>query len=237
MIDYGSEVVAWGVPIFEGVKHPAWYALQRLGFRLARLFPPDNLWLVQSGARRMWPFAPYELVQDMLAEEKQRSRRADWFFLVEDDVVPNPDVYERLRDAAHPENRPFVSSLAYCRQWPCGPGVADTRTSGDTNIRTQWEKAPPDGTHKADSVGFCAALFHRSLFDKVPEPWFGVRPPSSKGGYVHDAWWCYQMKKVGLEPYVCCDAEVGHIGEAVVIGRRVSEAIHAKMTETAAGNE
>uniref|UniRef100_A0A6M3IRL1 Glycosyltransferase n=1 Tax=viral metagenome TaxID=1070528 RepID=A0A6M3IRL1_9ZZZZ len=218
MID--QEVLAWATAIYEAVKTPAWFALQKLGFRLARQFHEDSLWLLRQPHDRLtYPYCVYWYVNAMFDRERSDGRRADWFLWIEDDIVPQDDLYEKLRAAADPEDRPYVSALAYTRTPPYGPGIASVSKLGNVNTRTQWEDVPQSGTHPTDSVGMCAALFHRSLFDRIPEPWFGVMPPNKRGGIGPDAFWCSRLIENGIQPYVCCDAEVEHIGPPVLINR------------------
>jgi len=215
-----TETLAWATAIYEAVKTPAWFALQKLGFRLARRFAEDRLWLLRHPHDRLtYPFCVYWYVQAMFERERAENRRADWFLWIEDDIVPSDDLYERLRAVADPEDRPFVAALAYTRTPPYGPGAVSVRKLGNVKTRAQWENVPADGVHPVDSVGMCAALFHRSLFDRVSEPWFGVLPPSKRGGIGPDAYWCERLRQHGIQPYVCCDAEVKHIGPPVLIDR------------------
>jgi hypothetical protein len=219
-----TETVAWATAIYEAVKTPAWFALQKLGFRLARQFSDENLWLLRHPRDRLtYPFCVYHYVQAMFEREVEAGHKADWFLWIEDDIVPDDDVYEKLRAAADPKDRPFVASLAYTRTPPYGPGVVSVRQLGEATTREQWPDVPESGTHPADSVGMCACLIHRSLFDRVPEPWFDVLPPKKHGGIGPDAFWCERLRQCGIQPYVCCDAEVSHVGPSVLINRKTAK--------------
>lgn len=215
-----TETIAWATAIYEGVKTPAWFALQKLGFSLARQFPEENLWLLRHPNDRLtYPFCVYWYVNAMFKREEREGRNADWFLWIEDDIVPKDDLFEKLRAAADPVDRPYVAALAYCRTPPFGPGIVDITVNGNRELRQQWDVVPESGTHPVDSVGMCAALIHRSVFSRVPEPWFGVSPPHEFGGIGPDAWWCKRLLTAGIQPYVCCDAEVGHIGPPMLVTR------------------
>jgi len=214
-----SETVAWATPIYEAVKPVTWRALQRLGFRMARTI--ENLWLLDIPDRLTYPFSHRAIVESLEQREKQDGRRADWLFIIEDDIVPATDLYDVLRAAVDPVNKPYVSALAYCRTEPYWPGAADViPTNGRFGVR-QWESAPQSGTLPVDQVSMCAALFHRSLFDRVAKPWFGT------GDIGPDAFWCKRLKMHGIQPYMCCDAEVGHLATGTIINRKRSEAWNA----------
>lgn len=193
---------------------------------MARQLPEANLWVLEPERDRLtYPFCVYGYVRAMFDDEKRRDKRADWFFWIEDDIVPPEDLCETLLAAADPEDKPFMAALAYCRTPPYGPGLVTVKNP----FRYQWAKAPTSGVHPVDSVGMCACLIHRSLFDRVAEPWFGVLPPTEHLGFGPDAWWCNRLVNSGIQPYVCCDAEVKHIADGVLIGREISEKCAERM--------
>lgn len=220
-----NEVVAWATAIYESAKPAAWRAHIALAAEMARSMPKENLWLLRPIQERLtYPFCVFWHVRAMMDREKVEGRRADWFFWLEDDVIPPEDCYAKLRAAADSESRPFVSALAYARVPPYGPAIISAKEMNGVLMRSQWEKAPVSGTHPADAVGMCACIIHRRLFDLVDEPWFEVQSPQSGySGMGPDALWCYRLKQIGIQPHVCCDIEVGHVGDGVVANRALSE--------------
>ena len=218
-----SEHIALATAVYEGVKPKAFRAIQRMSIRIGQSF--GTVWVISPQRDRLtYPFCVSGYIYALFAREEAEGCRADWLLWLEDDVVPPADLYEKLRAAADPLHKPYVCALAYCNSPPYWPGVADI----EGNRRIQWQEAPAEGTHAVDSVGMCAALFHRSVFDRVKEPWFGVLPPRENSGIGPDAYWCYRLKEHGIQPYVCCDAEVGHVGTGPVITRELSERWNAQ---------
>lgn len=225
-----NETIAIAIPVFDSVKQPAYRAHLEMAAKMGGS-DCDVWWLKPDWERRTYPFCVQGMVEEMFATEKAEGRKADWFFWLEDDIVPDKDIYFQLREAASPEDRPYVSALAYCRTRPYHPGVADVIDKDGMKYVRQWQDAPHSGTVPADRIGMCAALFHRSLFDRVSEPWFAV-DVSSGIGIGPDSFWCRRLKDSGIQPYLCCDTRVGHVGTAAVITQEISEQWNAARKST-----
>lgn len=222
------ETVAVSIAVFESVKTKAYRSHLAMIAEMARRIEPENLWLLDPRwERRTYPFCVQGMVDLMLVTEKDRGEKVDWFFWLEDDIIPAPDVYFRLRAVADIEERPYVAALAYCRTRPYFPGVATIIQENGIRCAAQWQDAPHEGVVPVDRVGMCAALFHRSIFDRVSQPWFGVDVASDRG-IGPDAFWCSRLKAHGIQPYLCCDVTVGHLGEPPIITQEISEQWNAQ---------
>ena len=221
-----NEVVAWGTAIYESAKPAAWRSHVALAAELGRTVPKENLWLLKPMQERMtYPFCVFWHVKAMLDRETAEGRRADWFFWLEDDIIAPPDTYSILRAAADKDERPYVSGLVYARVPPHGPGVAEVTYGSGVRYVTQWVDAPQSGTHLAGMAGMGACVIHRSLFDKIPEPWFSIEPPQTTwSGAGPDSAWSYRLAQIGVPVNVCCDVRLGHVGDGIVVDRSVSEA-------------
>jgi len=172
--------------------------------------------------RSTYPFCVTAMLDSLYAREKADGR-ADWLFWLEDDIVPPADLYAKLRAAADPADRPYMTALAHCRAKPFWPGVAMHHWHAKDSLMeiAQWQKAPSEGVHAVDQAGMCAALIHRSLLGRVREPKFSVLV-SDTGSMGPDAYWSMRLRQNGVQPYVCCDVEVGHLAPPVVINRQLS---------------
>ena len=234
--DKDAEIVALGAPIFETVKRIAWWSQTSVHGKLCRKLPEGNLWLLQPDNDRLaWPLSNFWIVCSMLVQEQIHGRRADWLLYLEDDVIVPPDIFDRLRKHADSELRPFVAGVGYCRNEPFWPGVTAIERDGPTMIReVQWSKAPDDEVHKVHTAPLCAALFHRSIFDRVPQPWFNTAPPLTfSNGITGPArWFCLQCHKVGINPHVVCDIDIQHIMQPQTVGRKESEAWNATTSDS-----
>jgi len=217
---YDGEVLVLGRAVYETQPQESTDMLLRLNRHLCYKYAPGNFWILPTYERLPYPFAVYWPLACAFETERQQKRRFEWFLWMDDDVLATPDDFEALKSVANPYLRPFVSALPYDRFEPHCPAV----TEFIDGKPKKWIKAPETGTFAVSHVGLCMALFHRSLFDKVREPWFGVSPPTLNGtGMNPDFWWSCQMNKVGIQPYVCCDSKVVHLGRKLRVNRDYSE--------------
>lgn len=217
---YNGPVYAFARAVYETQPQEATdYLLRMMGY-FHRKISPSNLWQLPTYERLPYPYAVYWPLGCAFLKEKKDQRRFDWLVWMDDDVLASPMDLEALIAAADPDERPFVSALPYDRFEPHCPAVTEMV---DGQLR-KWVKAPASGTHKCFHVGLCLAVFHRSLFERVPEPWFAAMPPiEGFAGIAPDWWWSYQMHKVNIDPYVCCDANVIHLGRKLHVNREYSE--------------
>jgi len=217
---FGGEVLAMGRAVYETQPQESTDMLLRLNRYLCYKYAPGNLWILPTFERMPYPFAVYWPLACAFKTEKVQNRRFDWYLWMDDDVIATPDDFEALRAAANPYLRPFVSATPYDRFEPHCPAV----TEFIEGKPKKWVKAPETGTFAVSHVGLCMALFHRSLFEKVPEPWFGVSAPTlNTTGMNPDYWWSVQLNRAGIQPHVCCDAKVIHLGRKLRINREYSE--------------
>ena len=223
-----AEVLAWATGIYEAVKPAAWYGLEEFGFELARSLPKGNLWLLpQTQTRMTYPFVLRWAVTMLFTSEARYGRKADWFLWTDDDVIPPPDAWTLLRAAADPKERPVVAALAYSRRPPYCPSPTQKRSDGSWYI---WWDVPSTGTHAVHSTGMTMMLIHRSVFDRVPEPWFDlVAPTNLTFGYGPDRFFCDRLREHGITPHVCCDVAVGHRGDGIIVNRALVEPIRRKI--------
>ena len=218
--EFKGEVLALGRAVYETQPQASTDMLLRLSRYLGDQYAPGNYWMLPTFERLPYPFAVYWPLACAFETEKAQGRRFDWFLWMDDDVIATPENFEALKSAANEHLRPFVSALPYDRFEPHAPAVTEF-IDGEPK---KWVKAPKTGTFAVSHVGLCMALFHRSLFDRVPEPWFGVSPPTmNRSGMNPDYWWSVQMNRAGIQPHVCCDAEVIHLGRKMRINREYSE--------------
>ncbi len=215
-----GEILAFGRAVYETQPQESTDMLLRLSRHLCHKYAPGNMWLLPTYERMPYPYAVYWPLACAFETERTHKTRFDWFLWMDDDVLATPGDFDALMDAADPHLRPFVSSLPYDRFEPHHPAVTEY-VDGKPKI---WNKAPDAGTWGVSHVGLCMALFHRSLFDKVEEPWFGVCPPTLNGsGMAPDYWWSVQMNKAGISPYVCCDSKPVHLGRKLHVDKSYSE--------------
>lgn len=239
-IDTSKEILAWGMAIFDGMKPLAYQSHRALAAQLGREYPYGNLWLLSIAERLPYPFAIFNALNCMFVTEKAVGRKADWFFWLDDDMVVPTDCVKKLRAAADPVERPYVAAVGYDRMWPHKPAVWTKQRFGETEQMRRLDPIPASGIHRVGYTGLSAVLFHRSLFDRVSEPWFAVVPPlncnsgEAVNGMNPDIWWCQQMEQAGVPVHICCDFDVFHLGAPAAAGRTTA---HVMRTLNRAGRK
>ena len=88
----------------------------------------------------------------------------------------------------------------------------------------RWSVPPSSGVHQVGCIGWCALLIHRSVFDRVPQPWWVALPgliaqgESDRPTVVNpDTWFSQQCIDHGVPLHVCCDVRVTHLGEPLEV--------------------
>jgi hypothetical protein len=218
----GKEVMCFGTGIYQAVQPAIYDTHMVLACQMAADYG-SNLWMLPTNPRLTFPLSCLFPLASAFKTEELVGRKFDWLIWVDDDVAVPRGLARELRKAADPEKRPFVAAVGYDRHPPFRPAVWEWAKSGDTQIFQQWEEQKPGGVHQVACTGLCAAIFHRSLFDKVPEPWFVLVPPKARSGSLQsrmnpDSWWCSQLDKAGIPIYVSCDLEILHMGQTLPIG-------------------
>ncbi len=185
----------------------------------------NNFWNIPSQPRLPYPYSALVLLASMFKTEKQFDKKADWLLWLDDDVIVPVNLMRVLREAADPIDRPFISVLGYDRNPPFRPAVWDSFQAGGVETIRQWDfdRMPDEGLHEVAVTGLCAAIFHRSLFDRVRQPWFAYLPRevnnngTLSGGANPDAWWCEQCHRAGIPVYVTLDVDITHLGQKMPI--------------------
>jgi len=222
----GKELVAIGTAVYQAVIPSAYNSHLNMMARTAWDWGPGNVWILAARERLTYPYAPLFALAGLFKTERKTGRKADWFFWADDDVVVPANVVTALREAADPETRPFVAAVGHDRYPPFRAAVWDLQQNAEGLFwRRQWEDGPESGTHLVETTGLCAAIFHRSFFDRVPQPWFAAIPPvvDADGGVScrinPDAWLCQQCHDAGVPIHVSCDVHIMHMGLRMPLNR------------------
>lgn len=229
---FSGAVLAFGRAVYETVPRRAVDALFKLGIDLARDFAPGNLWALPTYGRLTYPYAVYWPLACAFEYEREQGRRFDYFLWADDDVLFDISDVIAMTKAMKAHDAPFMAAVPYDRMRPHSPAIVE-KLDGQPY---KWVKAPPSGSYPVCMTGFNLCLFRRDIFEKVPEPWFGVCAPA-KGfsGIAPDWWWSVQMEKAGIQPWVCCDTNVIHLAEGVDACRATSETYFASHDVTDLG--
>lgn len=149
----------------------------------------------------------------------------DWLWMVDDDMTFQPDVLDRLIEAAHPTERPMVGALCFIGGE--GSRVRPTLynfTSEDGDMEHVMDY-PPDTLVKIGSTGAACVLIHRSVFAamkakygvlpdgrKNAYPWFQEGLVNKHGGpYGEDAAFFMKASALGFQLHVHTGIKCGHL--------------------------
>lgn len=226
--DKDKEIFAIGSNVYQGVVPEAYDSHRNMCLQAAWDCGPGNIWILPTRARLTYPFAPLYAIASLFGTERRAGRKADWLVWIDDDVLVPKDLIRQLRQDADPEKRPFVAAAGFDRKPPFRAGVWEAWQCGGATSRRQWVAGEPSrtgevamptsGVHEVMYTGLCAAIFHRSWFDRVPQPWFATVPPMVDAadrldhGTTPDGWLCTQCHVAGVPVHVTCNVKITHIG-------------------------
>lgn len=153
------------------------------------------------------------LARERITEEAQK-RKADYLFMIDDDMMAGPDIFERL----YKHNVDIVAALAFNRYAPHKPVCYEVKTGYDAVEKKEYFMNypiidyPRNTLVQCDAVGFGAVLIKMSVFDKVPKPWF-----MTMSGAGEDLSFCWKAGKEGVKIYMDTATKMGHLGEPQLI--------------------
>jgi len=217
-------VIVLATASYSGISPECWSAWNRLIARTCWDFGEGNVWITPTGERLPYPYAPLFALCSAFKTEVATGRKFDWMLWVDDDVLIPSTVIRRLIASADPTERPFVATVGYDRSPPFRPAIWDRAEVGDCVTKIQWTTGKEGtGLHLVDVTGLCCAIFHRSFFDRVSQPWFASTPGEmdDKFGIAYrgnpDAWLCQRCRESGVPVYVDTDIEIAHMGQRIPI--------------------
>jgi len=224
--DPSKEIVAVQTACFAGIAPWVFDSHRLLTAQIVRDYG-DNAWILPTRERMPYPDSLLYGMCMLFNAEKHVKQRADWILYVEDDVSVPKDLLRMLRKSADPEKRPFMSTVGFVRKAPFLPAV----WGGSGGELEQWHDVPDQGVYQVAATGFCAVLMHRSLFDRVEQPWWLKGNNMKKvvdgmadvgKGFNPDNWWCGQLTRAGIPIYVDCEPVITHFGLPLPINRKTA---------------
>ncbi len=155
----------------------------------------------------------------------------DWFLMIDTDMVFQPDLVDRLVEAAHPEKRPIVGGLCFSymvdRQdrkfWP----TLFALIPGTERLR-RLTKYPQNALIPVAATGAACLLIHRSVLVAMrekfppPRPWFDEtkfydfdeegKPIWESGDEIsEDITFCLRAASLGFPVHVHTGIKLGHV--------------------------
>ncbi len=190
---------------WDGVKTEAYLSHLRLAMYTARQHAGPFDWLCQ--ARKPIAAACTALIAAAL------KHGAEWVLYLDDDVVPAPDTFCRLRDAADAEARPVVSALATFRAAPYWPSIFEPEGWGDLkSVARPMPVAdyPENELIEVFGTGLCATLIHSSVFERLGRPWF-----NQSEDWTPDGFFALRCQERRIPIHCHTGIQVGHLSTQV----------------------
>lgn len=128
---------------------------------------------------------------------------ATHFFLLDDDVMPPPDVITKLLAP----RLPIVCGLYMSKKSKGARGL-----SAWMSVNGGYASIAPDQAAtlvQVDVIGLGCVMIHRSIFERTPKPWFVWE----SNGVSEDFWFCEKVaKELNIKPMVDMTVRCNHIG-------------------------
>lgn len=198
-----NETVALVIPSWNGVTGECYAAHMLLAAEMGANLGPGRFIFCHE-PRKPTPFACQDLFESALAGG------AEWILFLDDDCLPPPNVYPRLRRHADPATRPIVSALGFFRAPPYWPSIFRYErwsTIPEASLGKPYPicEYPQNQLIRVDGTGFCCLLIHRSVLERLKRPWFDQRDNYSPDGYFMEKCW-----KANIPIHCHTGVEVAH---------------------------
>lgn len=148
------------------------------------------------------------IVQDFLKTDNE------WLVFIDDDMIPKFEfhkIFEKIGD------RKIVSAVCIAMQNGIpGPIIMKRSKEKDTSFRhittDELKSEVVDGSYvEVDGVGTGFLVIHRSVFEKMPAPWFKFQyKDDGTMGLSEDYYFGQKAKGLGFKLWVNCDLPTGH---------------------------
>lgn len=151
------------------------------------------------------------LIQEQRTDlaKKALASDASWVIYVDSDMRFPKNAFEQL--VKH--KKPIVAASYPTRKYPFIQPVTFRSDEGDERVYT---KSDSQGLEEVASTGFGLIAIHRSVFEKVPQPWFYVPYDTVKNKFDcgEDIWFCRRAREAGFPVMIDHDLSqaVSHIG-------------------------
>jgi hypothetical protein len=167
--------------------------------------------------------------------EKAVAHGMDLCFMVDDDMLGDPDTFFQLADNVVNGPADICGALAFTRYPPHPPVLYRCVKGFDPVERREYfvnrfvARYPKDALVEVDAVGFGAAVFKVALLDKMKRPWF-----MSTCGSGEDILFCYKARQeAGARVFSDTRVKLGHIGLPEVVTEETYERVNVMIEKRA----
>ena len=138
---------------------------------------------------------------------RAKESRCSHLIMMDTDMIYHPNTIESLLS----RKLDIVGALCYRRYPPFDPlALKGDPVKGYESI-DKWEE---DELIEVDATGTGCIMFHMSVFDKMPFPWFKFRPNPNKeiGGVIgEDIGFSWDLKRAGYKIFIDTSVPAAHL--------------------------
>ena len=183
--------------------------------------------IARGGAPVAWPATPMNLpqIRNHLTTKMLDDTGADWLLWVDADAGFDPDLCDRLVEAADPLERPVMGALAFMVakrepdqmggwHWTPAPTIYDWGRDGKVGFFHRYDY--PDNTIvRAAATGCHTLLIHRSVLEKLRaehgDTWFDrVQLFAEQGVMGEDFSFCARLAKAEIPLHIHTGVKTTH---------------------------
>ncbi len=217
--------VAIGIPI---AGPPTWSLLQSL----LALQSPEGGWTYVSAGEEDRPL-PIPIARNVITR-RALDTGAEWLLHLDVDADLHPLTLTRLLS----RNLPIVGALCFTRRIPVVPTIYRGQDPAGRGFFTQIDETrqwilshpalqtntptvledEPGAVVTTDFTGLHCLLTHRSVYEKMPEPWFVADPLTPPPATGCDRQFCLNAQSHGFQPHIDRTVYAGHVAGGRNIG-------------------
>lgn len=145
---------------------------------------------------------------------------ADYLFMVDDDMIVPPDLFELL----FRHNVDVVAPLAFTRYPPHKPVLYQLKTGYDVIAKREYYinypvlNYPKNTLVQCEAVGFGAVLIKTDVFKSIKKPWF-----MTTSGAGEDIHFCWSAGKAGRKIFMDTSIKLGHLSDPKEVTEEIFE--------------
>ncbi len=138
----------------------------------------------------------------------------DYLFMVDDDMITPPDLFESL----YSRDVDVIAPLAFSRNAPYHPVIYEIMEGYDSVEKSNYfinyslKTYPKNKLVECDAIGFGAVLIKTDVLKKMKKPWF-----MSTCGTGEDIFFCHKARKSNAKIFVDTSVKLGHLGAREIV--------------------
>lgn len=129
------------------------------------------------------------------------------------DQIHPPDAVERMaRWVMADREKLVIGGLHFRRGAPFDPLVFMRDDGGSYHAIAEWD----EGLFAAHAIGHGTLLVHRSVFERIPRPWWAYAYPNGTWQTSEDIWFCQRCWEAGIPIWVDTTLSSPHLISSTV---------------------